>query len=168
MTPVNPVVTQRPITPDDEPLLYQMYASTRLEEMSRVAWPPDQKAAFLRMQFDAQHRHYQQHYAQATFDMVLVDGEPAGRLYVARGRDEIRIIDITMLPAWRNRGVGSGLILALQREAASGHTTLTIHVERDNPAMRLYERLGFVVLEDRGSHLFLEWRTPQSGSAVAT
>jgi ribosomal protein S18 acetylase RimI-like enzyme len=160
-----PVVTQRPIEPSDEPLLYQMYASTRVEELSRVSWSPEQKATFLRMQFDAQHRHYLEHYSHATFNMVLVDGEPAGRLYVARGRDEIRIVDITMLPAWRNRGAGSGLLRALQEEAAAAHVALTIHVEHANPAMRLYERLGFTPVEDRGAYLFLQWRAPRSGGS---
>jgi ribosomal protein S18 acetylase RimI-like enzyme len=155
---MSPIVTRRPVEPADEPLLYQLYAGTRADELSRVPWSPEEKAAFVRMQFDAQHRHYQEHYVNASFDVVLVDGEPAGRLYVDRGRDEIRLIEITMLPTWRNRGLGSGLILALQREAEAGGTALTVHVERFNPALRLYERLGFVMLEERGPYLFLEWR----------
>jgi ribosomal protein S18 acetylase RimI-like enzyme len=162
---MSPIVTQRPIEPADEPLLYQLYASTRAEELSRVPWSPAEKAAFVRMQFDAQHRHYQEHYAHASFDIVLVDGEPAGRLYVDRGRDEIRLIEITMLPAWRNRGLGSGLILALQREAEASGAALTIHVERFNPALRLYERLGFVMIEERGPYLFLEWRAARARGA---
>lgn len=124
-----------------------------------MPWDDLQKAAFLQMQFTAQHQYYQEQYPHAAFDVVLVAGKPAGRLYVNRGQDELRIIDIAILPAWRNRRIGTHLIGALQTEAALARKPLRIHVERFNPALRLYERLGFVPVADRGVYLFLEWRT---------
>ena len=93
--------------------------------------------------------------------MILIEGEPAGRLYVNRGPDELRIIDIAMLPAYRNRRIGTHLIGALQTEAALARKPLRIHVERFNPALRLYERLGFRPIADRGVYLFLEWRSAE-------
>jgi ribosomal protein S18 acetylase RimI-like enzyme len=151
-------VTLRPIGPEDESFLCDVYASTRANELAPVPWDDAQKAAFLRMQFIAQHRYYQEQYPNGTFDVVFVDGEPAGRLYVNRGADEVRIIDIAMLPAFRNRRVGTHLVGALQTEAALAGKPLRIHVERFNPALRLYERLGFTVIADRGVYFFLEWR----------
>lgn len=163
MTPLQSIHEQgepmalRPIRPDDYPFLLALYASTREDELSVVDWSAEQKAAFLRMQFDAQHAHYQEHYAGSAFDVVLVGDEPAGRLYVARWPQEMRIIDIAFAPAFRGRGLGTRLLTDLQRDARERGVPLTIHVERLNPALRLYERLGFTLAEDKGVYLFLTW-----------
>ena len=100
---MTPAITLRPVSPADEAFLCEVYSSTRTEELAPVPWDDAQKAAFLRMQFTAQHQYYQEHYPQAAFDVILVAGQPAGRLYVHRGSDEERIVDIAMLPAWRPR-----------------------------------------------------------------
>jgi len=137
-----------------------VYASTRAEELAVVPWDDAQKETFLRAQFDAQDAWYRESYAQASFDVVLVGGEPAGRLYVNRGPTEIRIVDIAFLPEQRGGGVGTSLLQDLLAEADTGGKRVTIHVERMNPALRLYERLGFSVAEDKGVYLFLE-RAPR-------
>jgi ribosomal protein S18 acetylase RimI-like enzyme len=54
--------------------------------------------------------------------------------------------------------VGTLLLRELQDEAAASGRSLSIHVERFNPALRLYERLGFQLLEDKGVYLLLEWK----------
>jgi ribosomal protein S18 acetylase RimI-like enzyme len=139
-----------------------LYASTREQELAAVPWDDEWKATFVRMQFDPQHAHYREHYAGAAFDVILVDGQPAGRRYVAREADEIRIVDIALLPEFCNRGIGSALLRQLQAEARAARKPLRIHVERFNPALRLYERLGFRQIEDKGVYLFLEWRGDNS------
>ena len=120
-----------------------------------MPWDDAQKEAFLRSQFEAQDAWWREHYADASFDVVLVDGEPAGRLYVHRGETEIRIVDIALLPEYRGGGIGTRLLDELLAEADSAGKSVTIHVERMNPALRLYERLGFGLAEDKGVHLFL-------------
>ena len=120
-----------------------------------MPWDDSQKAAFLRMQFDAQDAWWHENYAGASFDVILVDGESAGRLYVHRGPSEIRIVDIALLPEHRGSGVGTRLLEELLAEGDAGAKSVTIHVERMNPALRLYERLGFSVAEDKGVYLFL-------------
>ena len=125
-----------------------------------MPWDEAQKDAFLRSQFDAQDAWWREHYAEASFDVVLVDGELAGRLYVHRGASEIRIVDIALLPEHRGSGIGTSLLHDLLAEADAAGKSVTIHVERLNPALRLYERLGFSVAEDKGVYLFLE-RPPQ-------
>jgi ribosomal protein S18 acetylase RimI-like enzyme len=149
-------VALRPVEPGDEELLFQIYASTRAEELAVVPWDDAQKHAFMRAQFDAQDRWYREHYAGASFDVVVIGGEPAGRLYVYRGEAEIRIVDIALLPDRRGDGVGSALLRDLIAEADAAGKRVTIHVERFNPALRLYERLGFSVAEDKGVYLLLE------------
>jgi ribosomal protein S18 acetylase RimI-like enzyme len=108
------------------------------------------------MQFDAQASWYAEHYGGASFDVVVVEGEPAGRLYVHRGEREVRIVDIALLPEYRGRGVGTSLLGKLLAEADVAGKSVTIHVERLNPALGLYERLGFALAEDKGVYLFLE------------
>jgi ribosomal protein S18 acetylase RimI-like enzyme len=153
------VVAVRPVAPGDEEFLYRVYASTRAEELAGVPWDDPQKEAFLRAQFDAQDRWYREHYTRATYEVVVVDGEPAGRLYLHKGDSEIRIVDIALLPEHRGGGIGSALLRELLAEADVAAERVTIHVERFNPALRLYQRLGFSVAEDKGVYLFLE-RSP--------
>jgi ribosomal protein S18 acetylase RimI-like enzyme len=150
-------ITFRPITPDDEGLLYRIYASTREEELAQVDWDDTQKATFLLMQFTAQHSHYQKYYPDAAFEVVLVNGQPAGRLYVDRWSKEIRIIDIALLPEYRNAGIGTTLLKGILEEAAQAGKLVSIHVERFNPAMRLYERLGFSTVGEHGVYYLMEW-----------
>lgn len=147
----------RDVEQGDEPFLLQVYASTRLKELAVTGWNPAQIHAFLAQQFAAQHTHYQSHYAEAQFS-VIMDGEtPIGRLYVARWPREIRIVDIALLPQHRGRGVGARLIEEIQAEGRASGRSVSIHVERMNPALRLYERLGFRETEDKGVYLLLTW-----------
>ena len=99
-------ITLRPIEPDDAAFLYRVYASTREAELALVDWDAAQKDAFLRMQFLAQAQHYQANYTDTTYQIILLDGQPVGRLYVARWPGEIRIVDIALLPEYRNMGIG--------------------------------------------------------------
>jgi ribosomal protein S18 acetylase RimI-like enzyme len=145
----------RPITPDDLDLLFRVYASTREEELSVVEWEPGQKEAFLRQQFEAQHRWYQDNYEGAEFLVILRDEVPAGRLYIVRWEKEIRLVDIALLPEHRGGGVGSAILREILAEGKAAGKPVTIHVERFNPALRLYERLGFVPTEERGPYLLM-------------
>jgi ribosomal protein S18 acetylase RimI-like enzyme len=140
----------------DRDFLLRVYASTREEELRVVDWSDEQKAAFVQQQFEAQDAYYREHYDSATFDVIEDDGTPVGRLYVARWEDEIRIIDIALLPEHRGRGIGTALLRDLLDEGARTRKRVSIHVERNNPALRLYERLGFEPTEDRGVYLLLE------------
>ena len=146
----------RAVGPGDREFLYRVYASTRTEELAVVPWDEAEKDTFLRAQFDAQDQWYRENYTRATYEVIVVDGEPAGRLYLHRGEREIRIVDIALLPEHRGNGVGGSLLRDLLAEADAAGRRVTIHVERFNPALRLYERLGFTVAEDKGVYLFLE------------
>jgi GNAT superfamily N-acetyltransferase len=148
----------RTITPEDEQFLRAVYASTRAEELARVPWTDEQKRAFTDMQFAAQDADYRRNYPDAQYSIVEVHGVPAGRLYVDRCSKEIRIIDIALLPEHRRAGIGTSLLRALQDEARAAGKTLTIHVEKFNPARSLYHRLGFEQIEDKGVYLLLEWK----------
>jgi ribosomal protein S18 acetylase RimI-like enzyme len=159
-----PVATLRAVAPGDEELLYRIYASTRTEELAPVPWTEAQKEAFLRMQFEAQSRDYAANYPDAAFLVILVDGAPAGRLYVDRREDEMLIVDIALLPEHRGNGVGGAILRDLLAEAAAAGKPARIHVEHLNPALRLYERLGFRRIDEGGIYLLMEW-TPGTAEA---
>jgi len=151
-------ITFRPVTEDDEDFLLRVYASTREEEMARVVWSDAQKRAFLRMQFDAQSLHYRERYPDASRQVILLDGQPAGRLYKALLDDEIRIIDITLLPRYRGHHIGTPIICSIQDEAARVEKAVRIHVETFNRSLRLFRRLGFASVEESEIYTLMEWR----------
>ena len=155
----------RTIRAEDRDFLFRVYAGARLEELALTDWDETQKQAFLAQQFEAQHHHYQTHYPGARLDLVLLGDEPIGRLYVARWREEIRIMDIALLPEHRNRGIGGALLRDLLEEAAATSRRLTIHVERYNPALRLYRRLGFEPVGETGVYLLLVLDPPTDRQA---
>jgi ribosomal protein S18 acetylase RimI-like enzyme len=165
MTASVPALALRPATEADLPFLFRLYASTRAEELAPLPWSEEQKQAFLRMQFEAQTRHYALHFGGDRCDLILADGEPAGRWYIGRWTREIRVIDVSLLPAWRGRGIGGALLSELQREAAGSGRLVGIHVEMSNPARRLYQRLGFVVAEPGEVYDFMTWNGATARSA---
>ena len=148
----------RPIGPEDETFLRRVYADTREEELAQVPWEPEQKERFLDLQFRAQDVAYRSNYPGAEFYIVLVNEEPAGRLYVHRLQGEIRVMDIALLTPYRRKGIGARLLKDIQREAEDSTRAVTIHVEVFNPAQRLYQRLGFVPVADNGVYRLMEWR----------
>lgn len=153
-------IALRPATEEDAAFLLAVYTGTRLEELAATGWSDAQREEFCRMQFEAQDAHYRTHYPSAERSVILLDGDPVGRLYVDRWVGEIRIMDIALLPAHRGRGVGTQLLAELQNEARGAGKLLSIHVERYNPALSLYARLGFRLAEDKGVYLLLHWEPP--------
>lgn len=154
-------VTLRPVGPDDRDFLVEVYGSTRAEEMALVPWTDEQRYAFIQHQFTAQTNHYVEKYPEASHDIILSDDRQVGRLYVARLDQEIRIVDITLLPAERNAGIGSYLIKQLLDEANRSGKITRIFVEEFNPSRSLFERLGFSPSEQHGIHLLLQCNPSQ-------
>jgi len=149
-------VILRPQTQADDVFLFELYASTREEETAAFGFNAEQSRQFLRSQFELQTIHYRRHYEGASFDILEVNGQAAGKLYVHRGAREWRVMDIALLPQFRNRGAGTSLLRSLLEDADRTGVPVTIHVEEYNRARRLYERLGFQVKEQQGIYLLLE------------
>jgi ribosomal protein S18 acetylase RimI-like enzyme len=153
----------RPIEDADRDFLVQVYRSLREPELALTAWDEATTRAFVEQQYSAQDAHYRSNYPGATLDVIEVDGERAGRLYVHRGRSDIRIMDIALAPAFRGRGIGTALLGELIVEADASGRRLSIHVEETNPAQALYHRLGFRRAGEHGVYLLLE-REPRVAS----
>jgi len=152
-------LTLRPVTDEDEPFLVEVYGSTRDAELSQVEWGAGQRELFVKSQFDAQRREYDARFPDAEYNVVLVDDHPAGRIWIGRDKEQIRLLDIALLPEFQNRGVGTVLLNRLIHEAVIAGKPLRhmVFVLNDN-ADRFYERLGFVKIEDFGAYKHMEWR----------
>lgn len=156
MTP--PRVTLRPATPEDRPLLLRVYQESRAAELAPTGWTAEQKAVFCAGQFARQDAHYRKYYPDCMFLVIERDGAPIGRLYRERRADEIRVVDMALLESERGQGVGSRLLQAILDEAGAAGVPVRMHVERFNPARRLYERIGFRVEEAGEVHDLLLWQ----------
>jgi len=157
-------ITLRPRRDDDAAFLYRLYASTREDELRMVPWTDEQKEEFLRMQFDAQTAYYDEHYDHSGFHVIERGGRPIGRFYVDRDDVDIRVVDIALLPEERGAGIGSRLMREMIEEAKQTSRSVSIHVERYNPAMRLYERLGFRRRNENGVYWLMEWTAAEQSS----
>ncbi|MDA3880465.1 MAG: GNAT family N-acetyltransferase [Prolixibacteraceae bacterium] len=138
------LIKYRTQTQSDEDFLFRLYASTRADEMSASNWDESQKQQFLRFQFNAQLHHYLNNYKNATFDIIHSKGKDIGRLYLTHNDNDIRIIDISLLPEYRGKGIGSRILKAIRKKADQQQKTIRLSVFVTNPAKRLYEKLGFV------------------------
>lgn len=148
----------RPVTEADTSFLRRVYAGTRAQELAQTPWSAEQKAMFCNMQFDAQIKDYRKNYPHAEYSVIEREGVPAGRLYVSRSEKEILILDIALLAEHCGLGIGTHYLRELQREAAAESKVVTLHVEQFNPARRLYQRLGFQEVEDKGIYIMMQWQ----------
>lgn len=149
----------RPVTPDDDQFLLSVYASTREEELSQAEWAEGQKEMFLRWQFNLQRREYDVRFPDAAYHLIVVDQRPAGRIWVGSDDEQIRVLDIALLPEFQNRGVGTVLLRRLMQEASKQGKALRHMVfVLNNDAHRFYERLGFSIIEEFGAYKHMEWR----------
>ena len=134
-----------------------LYVSTREEEMTHFPFDEAQKKAFLDQQFAAQFEHYGIHYPTCERHIIEKDGQPVGRLWVDEWRDQIRLVDIALMPEWRGSGIGSALLHDVLARGAAAGKPVTIHVEAFNPALRLYQRLGFEKVDTNGVYFLMRW-----------
>lgn len=149
----------RPVGPGDDALLLEVYASTRADELSLFGWDEQTLNSFVAQQFRAQDVSWRATYPTCTRQVVMVAGEPAGRLYVDRSASRWHIVDIALQPRFRGRGVGTALLTGVVADAAG--TPVTLLVERASPARRLYERLGFRIVGDEGFRVAMVRTTHQ-------
>lgn len=142
--------------PDDGDFLLSLYASTRRPELTGLGWSETEEDAFIRMQFSAQTRHYRGSFPDATYSVICVDGEPAGRLIVSRSDDEMVLVDLALLPGFRRTGIGSGLVRCLLDMADAGRLRVRCHVRQGSDARRFWERAGFVAQGSDGVYVAME------------
>lgn len=152
-------VALRRQTEGDVPFLRRLYVSLRWQEMQQVAdWDDRMRLAFLEDQFAKQFRHYATYYTRSDFMIVEQGGEPVGRLLLDRGHpSDLRVVDIALLPEARGHGLGTAFLRGVQDEARAEGKKVSIHVEQENPAKRLYARLGFRDVSQTGPYWLMEW-----------
>lgn len=156
-------VELRPAGDGDGVFLFEVYASSRREPLAPLGWDRPTVDAFLRTQFEAEERDWRHHQPGAQCCVVLRGGVPVGRLYLARTDQELRVMDIALLPEHRGHGIGTALLQRLLDEATQTRRTVRANVERSSPAVRLYRRLGFLHAATRGASWLMEW-TPRAAA----
>jgi ribosomal protein S18 acetylase RimI-like enzyme len=152
----------------DLDFLQSLYASVRAQELAPVAWSEAEKNLFTNTQLALQRKHYREHYAGAEFLIVEAGGVAVGRIYLCRLARVIEIMDIAFVDAHRNAGLGTCLLRALIAIAETERRDVTLYVEHDNPAQRLYARFGFRFVERFGAYDFLTRdRAATDGAAIS-
>ncbi|GMK47718.1 GNAT family N-acetyltransferase [Paenibacillus glycanilyticus] len=143
--------------PEDADFLFEVYADTRREEMEAWGWPAGDAEAFLRMQFELQARSYALQFPEAVTQVITHDGNRIGRIIASR-RGSIHLVDISLLTAYRNKGIGTAVITSLQEEAAAAGLPVKLSVLEHNQAKRLYERLGFKAIGGTSPYISMAWQ----------
>jgi GNAT superfamily N-acetyltransferase len=151
------LISIRDEMPHDLDLLFATYGSTREEELNATGWDAKTRAAFLRMQFQAQRSSYARMFPKAQFSIVLVDDQFAGRLVLNRSGIEIRVVDLALLPVYRGRGIGSELLRRVLVEARRERLPVRLHAIKDSREYRWYLRLGFSSIAQSGPYAEMEW-----------
>jgi len=151
-------IAYRPMTDEDLLFVAALFASTRAEEVAATGWPPEMQRAFLDQQHRAQHQHYRNVYPDAEWLIIERAGDAIGRLYLHESDAELLLMDISLLPEQRGGGLGGAILADLLALAAGKGKPVSLHVEKFNPARRLYQRFGFTVMEEQGIYDRMEWR----------
>lgn len=160
-------VRLRPATPADDEFLVAVYATTRAEEMDLVPWDEAQKAAFVRSQYDLQQQQYFERFPDSKRQVVLLGDEPVGRFWTVQLPEQIRLLDIAILPSHQGRGIGGELFRRLITVSEEARVPLRHMVFKLNPRARVfYERLGFREIEEYHMYTHLE-RRPASELIVS-
>ncbi|MCB1860775.1 MAG: GNAT family N-acetyltransferase [Gammaproteobacteria bacterium] len=153
-------ITLRPLVESDQPFVFRVFAGARARQFANTGLADDQLRQLMEMQHRAQQSQYRAQYPDADFDLVLVDELPAGYLYVHRGADRLVLLDIALLQDQCGRGIGGQLVSALIRESEQTGRPILAHVEKQNRAWRLWQRLGFRIVDDNGVYLGIEYTSP--------
>ena len=161
MIPKQLAVTTRPMTDDDSMLLFELYASSRADELTRTGWATPQQRSFFRMQAQTQERYFLRHFDHLDRRTVCINGFSAGRLLVDRPGQALTLVDLALLPAFRGRGVGSLLIRCLLDEASQHELPVHLELAKSSSTLATCERLGFRFADDLGDRWHLVW-TPRS------
>jgi len=150
----------RPALPQDEIFLYDLYSAVRGPEFALAPVTPAQREQLIRMQFRAQMSAYTYAYPNSCYHVVLLDGKPVGRLWVAQDHEEFHLVDIAVHPSLQRKGIGRALIQRLQLEAARARLPIRCCVFRFNPgSLRFHQSLGFSIVREDQMNYYMEWRT---------
>src|SRR5215218_5918637 len=164
-------VSLRPvIMPDDEEFLRELYLKSR-EDLAGLPISGDALRQLLLMQYAAQNKGYIQQFPNSSRDIIELDGRPVGRLIVDRQPTQFECVDISLLPQHRNSGIGTEVLKSLLDECASAEKSCVLQVLGTNPAVRLYQRMGFRIIEENGTHFRMkrddcEIKEPEQQGAV--
>jgi ribosomal protein S18 acetylase RimI-like enzyme len=150
------MIQLRPVEEKDTAFIEAVYRTTREAELNFTNWSEHQKNAFISMQSAAQHSEYKTKFPGARFQIIIYNKKDAGRFYTWENETGIRLVDITVLPQFRGKGIGKYLLQQLIERSNKTQKKLSLHVEPSNPVLKLYQRLGFIYIKNNGRHYYME------------
>jgi len=103
-------------------------------------------------------------YNTETISVIQLNGEDIGMLKTEKRIDHIYLGDIQLKEAFQRRGIGTSLIRDVIEKAKADGLPLRLRVLKENPVMKLYNRLGFVKTKEFKHCHELEW-SAQTGEA---
>jgi GNAT superfamily N-acetyltransferase len=128
----------RPATRSDLGFCWPIYRDA-MKPLTEAATPWNE-AAQLKLVEDA--------VADSGTSILRHEEADAGWLQVEETRHLVHLKQLFLLPAVRNRGLGTGFLTWMKERAERKRKDLTLDVLSNNPARRLYERLGFKVMTE--------------------
>src|SRR5688572_3433102 len=150
------MIQLRPVEEKDTAFIEAVYRTTREVELNFTNWSEHQKNAFISMQSAAQVAEYKIKFPGARFQVIIYNKKNAGRFYTCENETEIRLLDITLLPQFRGKGIGRDLLQQLIERSDKVQKKISLHVEASNPILKLYQRLGFIYIKNNGRHYYME------------
>ena len=152
-----PSIDMRPATQADQLFLLRLYASTRGNAFRLHGCDTATEAMLQTIQFQARQTDLHLRYPDAETTVIIGRERPIGRLHVDYSGGEIRLVDMALLPEYRGRGIGRGLLRGLQAHGRRLGVPVRLHVALGNPAQRLCHRCDFIMQGTDGQYAAMEW-----------
>ena len=161
------MIQLRAVEEKDTAFIEAVYRTTREAELNLTNWSEYQKSAFINMQSAAQLAEYKTKFPDARFQVIIYNKKDAGRFFTCETENDIRLLDITILPEFTGKGIGTNLLNRLIQRSNKIQKKISLHVIASNPAMKLYQRLGFVHIKNEGFYYYME-REPGDHSKTSS
>ena len=150
------MIQLRPVEEKDAAFIEAVYRTTREAELHLTNWSEHQKNAFISMQSAAQLADYKTKCPGARFQVIIYNKKDAGRFFTCETENDIRLLDITILPEFTGKGIGTNLLHRLIQRSTKVQKKISLYVLASSPAIKLYQRLGFIHIKSNGLYYYME------------
>jgi len=156
----------RPIKPEDSRFLWEMlYQAIHVTQGSE----PPSRGLLLRPEIRRYLQDWGQPHDSGFVALDPVSSDPIGavwlRLLVGDQKgygyvdDETPELTVAVVPEYRGKGIGARLLSHLFAAAEARYSCLSLSVSPNNPALRLYNRMGFETVGISGASLIMKRRS---------
>lgn len=122
----------------------ELFFYHKTHELNACNFQPEMLVSLLEMQFRAQEMAYQQQFPEAEGFVLATGQRPVGWLLINKA-ETYHIVNIIVHHDFRGQGIGAAAINEIIEQARNSNLSVTVNVDKNNPALKLYSRLGFRV-----------------------